>query len=63
MERQQLRIHGPRLGHLAGHKINTRFIEPGKPWQNGIAERFHAYVREECLSQEVFSSHSMPPMA
>ncbi|THF70372.1 transposase [Deinococcus sp. Arct2-2] len=35
---------------LAMQEISTRFIEPGKPWQNGFAESFHARLREECLS-------------
>ncbi|SEJ94862.1 Integrase core domain-containing protein [Deinococcus reticulitermitis] len=41
---------------LAVHEIGTRFIEPGKPWQNGFAESFHARLRAECLNQEVFYS-------
>ena len=36
--------------------IGTRFIEPGKPWQNGFAESFHSRLREECLNVEVFYS-------
>ena len=34
----------------------TRYIEPGKPWQNGFAESFHARLRAECLNREVFLS-------
>ena len=41
---------------LAVQDIATRFIEPGKPWQNGFAESFHSRLREECLNQEVFYS-------
>jgi putative transposase len=41
---------------LAVQDVSTRFIEPGKPWQNGFAESFHSRLREECLSQEVFYS-------
>ncbi|MFB9992713.1 IS3 family transposase [Deinococcus oregonensis] len=41
---------------LAVQDVSTRFIEPGKPWQNGFAESFHSRLREECLTQEVFSS-------
>ncbi|MFD2610784.1 IS3 family transposase, partial [Deinococcus taklimakanensis] len=41
---------------LALQDIGTRFIEPGKPWQNGFAESFHSRLREECLNQEVFYS-------
>ena len=41
---------------LALQDIGTRFIQPGKPWQNGFAESFHSRLREECLNQEVFYS-------
>ena len=41
---------------LAVQDIGTRFIEPGKPWQNGFAESFHSRFRAECLNQEVFYS-------
>lgn len=41
---------------LAIQDIGTRFIEPGKPWQNGFAESFHSRLRAECLNQEVFYS-------
>ena len=41
---------------LAVQDIGTRFIQPGKPWQNGFAESFHSRLREECLNQEVFYS-------
>lgn len=41
---------------LAVHDIGTRFIEPGKPWQNGFAKSFPARLRAECLHQEVFYS-------
>ena len=41
---------------LAIQDIGTRFIHPGKPWQNGFAESFHSRLREECLNQEVFYS-------
>ena len=41
---------------LAVQDIGTRFIEPGKPWQNSFAESFHSRLRAECLNQEVFYS-------
>lgn len=34
----------------------TYHIEPGKPWQNGYGESFHARLRDECLSCEEFWS-------
>ena len=36
--------------------INPSYIEPGKPWQNGFAESFHARLRDEYLDGEVFAS-------
>lgn len=36
--------------------VGTRFIEPGKPWQNGYAESVHSRLREECLNLEVLYS-------
>jgi len=36
--------------------INACYIEPGKPWQNGFAESFHARLRDEFLDGEVFFS-------
>ena len=37
---------------LTAMKINTLYIEPGSPWQNGYIESFHARFREECLNRE-----------
>ena len=42
------------LCHRTG--INACYIEPGKPWQNGFAESFHARLRDEFLDGEVFFS-------
>ena len=42
------------LCHRRG--IDARYIEPGKPWQNGFAESFHARLRDEFLDGEVFAS-------
>lgn len=36
--------------------VETLYIEPGKPWQNGKEERFNGTVRDECLNLHVFSS-------
>lgn len=33
-------------------------IEPGKPWQNGVAESFNGKFRDECLSMEWFRSRA-----
>src|SRR5437867_7765302 len=39
---------------LAREGIMTAYIDPGKPWQNGVGESFHSRFREECLNQEAF---------
>jgi putative transposase len=41
---------------LARNGIESLFIEPGKPWQNGKGESFNGKLRDECLSREWFSS-------
>lgn len=41
---------------LAQSGVQTLYIEPGKPWQNGKEERFNGTVRDECLNLHVFSS-------
>lgn len=40
------------LCHRRG--ISPVYIEPGKPWQNGFAESFHARLRDEFMNGEVF---------
>ena len=37
---------------LADNHIQTIYIEPGSPWQNGFMERFHGRFRDECLNRE-----------
>jgi putative transposase len=32
--------------------IDTAFIDPGKPWQNGTDESFNGKFRDECLNLE-----------
>ncbi len=34
--------------------VQTTFIEPGKPWQNGTNESFNGKLRDECLNVEWF---------
>lgn len=41
---------------LANQRIQTLYIDPGSPWQNGKEERFNGTVRDECLNLHVFSS-------
>jgi len=39
---------------LAEKRIQTIYIDPGSPWQNGYAESFHGRLRDECLNREQF---------
>jgi putative transposase len=41
---------------LAQCGIQTLYIDPGKPWQNGKEERFNGTVRDECLNMHMFTS-------
>lgn len=44
------------LAWLRTHGIAAAYIEPGKPWQNGVVESFHSRVRDECLDREWLAS-------
>ena len=41
---------------LADQEVETRYIEPGAPWQNGYVESFNATFRDELLDRELFST-------
>ena len=36
--------------------VETLYIEPGSPWENGYAESFHSRFRDEFLAMEIFDS-------
>lgn len=36
--------------------VETLYIEPGSPWENGYAESFHSRFRDEFLATEEFES-------
>lgn len=38
--------------------VETAFIDPGKPWQNGTNESFNGRLRDECLGMEWFRSRT-----
>ena len=38
--------------------IDTAFIDPGKPWQNGTDESFNGKFRDECLNLEWFRNRT-----
>ena len=46
------------LAWITAQGIGTALIEPGKPWQNGVAESFNGKFRDECLSLEWFRSRA-----
>ena len=46
------------LSWIVAQGIGTALIEPGKPWQNGVAESFNGKLRDECLSLEWFRSRA-----
>ena len=39
-------------------EVNTLYIEPGAPWQNGYAESFNSRLRDEFLEMNYFSTLS-----
>src|SRR6476620_1410566 len=46
------------LSWIVAQGIGMALIEPGKPWQNGVAESFNGKFRDECLSLEWFRSRA-----
>jgi len=36
--------------------VQTLFIEPGSPWENGYVESFHGKFRDELLNREIFDT-------
>ncbi len=43
-------------GWLERLEIQTLFIEPGSPWENGYIESFNGKLRDELLNREIFTS-------
>ena len=41
---------------LKRNQIDTLFIEPGSPWENGYIESFNGKLRDELLKREVFDT-------
>lgn len=41
---------------LKNSHIETIYIQPGSPWENGHIESFHDKLRDECLNREIFGS-------
>ena len=36
--------------------VQTLFIEPGSPWENGYVESFNGKLRDELLNRELFAT-------
>jgi transposase InsO family protein len=36
--------------------VQTMFIEPGSPWENGYIESFNGKLRDELLNREIFDT-------
>jgi len=43
-------------GWLHTQQVQTLYIDPGCPWQNGFEERFNGTVRDEFLNSHAFAS-------
>ena len=41
---------------MARSGVDTLYIEPGSPWENGVVESYHARLRDEVLDREEFGS-------
>ena len=41
---------------LQTHHVDTHFIDPGSPWQNGHNESFNGVFRDGCLHRWLFTS-------
>ena len=41
---------------LSNVGVNTLFIEPGSPWENGYIESFNGKLRDELLNGEIFTT-------
>ena len=41
---------------LETQNVQTLYIEPGSPWQNGKSESMHGKLRDECVERELFDS-------
>ena len=37
-------------------EVDTLFIGPGSPWENGYVESFNGKLRDEMLNMEVFDT-------
>lgn len=49
--------NGPKMISVGfKHGIEIRYLQPGKPMQNGLVERLNGTIRTECLNLTVFAT-------
>ena len=48
------RGNGTLVGHIARLGVQTLYIEPGSPWENGYNESFNGKLRDKFLNGEIF---------
>jgi len=41
---------------LGRARVETLYVEPGSPWENGYVESFHSRLRDELTDREEFTS-------
>ena len=41
---------------LKASGVQTLYIEPGSPWENGYIESFNGKLRDELLNREIFET-------
>ena len=51
------------LRWLQAAQIETAFIDPGKPWQNGADESFNGEFRDQHLSLQWFRNRAEPKVS
>ena len=48
-------VQEPKVRQFLGElEVETLFIEPGSPWENGCIESFNGKLRDELLNLEIF---------
>ena len=47
---------------LAALHVETLFIEPGSPWENGYLESFNGKLRDDLLDREIFYTLTEAPI-
>ena len=48
----------PSLAYCTNCLVESHYIAPVKPMQNGFVESFNGRLRDECLNENLFSSYA-----